>query len=1420
MDGLLTGAEPGLVGNWRLDEASGTIATDQSSSGNDGTLGGAIGPAAEPTWDGYSTDMNVVLNVPAGTGVLANDLDAEGDTLTATNLDTSSTLGLVTLNADGSFTYDPNGQFNFLLPGQIATDTFSYTANDGTGDSNVATVTITIVGVDVTAPIVTVNALTTNDSTPQLTGTVDDPLATIQVTVGGNSYAATNNGDGTWALADDTIAPALADGTYDVAVTATDPSLNAGTDGSVNELVIDTAAPTVTVNNLTTNDTTPQLTGTISDPTATIQVTVNGNTYAATNNGDGTWTLADDSIAPALADGTYDVAVTATDAATNAGTDGSVNELVIDTAAPTVTVNSLTTNDTTPQLTGTVSDPAATIQVTVNGNTYAATNNGDGTWTLADNTIAPALVDGTYDVAVTATDAATNAGTDASINELVIDTAAPTVTVNNLTTNDTTPQLTGTVSDPAATIQVTVNGNTYAATNNGDGTWTLADDTIAPALADGTYDVAVTATDPSLNAGTDGSVNELVIDTAAPTVTVNSLTTNDATPQLTGTVNDPAATIQVTVNGNTYAATNNGDGTWTLADDTIAPALTDGTYDVAVTATDAATNAGTDASINELVIDTTAPTVTVNPLTTNDSTPQLNGTVSDPAATIQVTVGGNSYAATNNGDGTWTLADNTIAPALADGTYDVAVTATDAATNAGTDASINELVIDTNAPAVTVNTLITNDSTPQLTGTVSDPAATIQVTVGGNTYAATNNGDGTWTLADDTIAPALADGTYDVAVTATDATSNVGTDASINELTVDTTAPVVTVNPLTTNDPTPQLTGTVDDPLATIQVTVGGNSYAATNNGDGTWTLADNTIAPALADGTYDVSATATDAATNAGTDITVNELTIDTNITPVANDDAYTVAENGTLATVAGINDVLQNDTDANFDPLIVNTTPVSGPSDGTLVLNADGTFTYTPDLNFSGSDSFVYEISDGRGGLAQATVTITVTPVNNAPSANADGYTIAEDGSLVIGAAAGVLDNDTDTDGDSLTANTTAVVGPTNGMLVLAADGSFTYSPDANFFGSDSFVYEVNDGNGGTAQANVNINVTSVNDMPAAIQDNLLVSDDLPLSFTAASMLANDTDIEGEALTIVSVSTPSFGTLSDDGNGNYIYTPGAGFQGTDSFSYTVADASGGTATAFVFVDVAGAPLPPTDNPTTPPGDESSDPDPDSPAPDDEPAADPEAPTQLSANPVVGGPVPTTINLGMANVHLVGSGTPIQAEGSDTRNDAPAPAKFLYDRLSTLATGFEFEGFGLKDVNLNHDVLFQALDTMKREMSGLAANSDERFAAVVTQVAVGTSVALSAGFVSWVIRGGALATTLLSTMPVWKGFDPLPLLAARRKKSEDDDENENGDNQDNWSDAIAAERMFFNQEQESEQTIEAATEEEPEEGGDEDHRS
>ena len=124
------------------------------------------------------------------------------------------------------------------------------------------------------------------------------------------------------------------------------------------------------------------------------------------------------------------------------------------------------------------------------GQTRAAANNGNGTWTLADNALTPALADGTYNVTVTATDSVGNAGVDANSNELRIDTATPTITVTPKITNDTTPSLSGTVNDATAAITVVVNGQTRTATNNGNGTWTLADGALT-ALPQGTYNLSL-----------------------------------------------------------------------------------------------------------------------------------------------------------------------------------------------------------------------------------------------------------------------------------------------------------------------------------------------------------------------------------------------------------------------------------------------------------------------------------------------------------------------------------------------------------------------------------------------------------------------------------------------------------------------------------------------------------------------------------------------------------------------------------------------------------------------------------------------------------------------------------------------------------------------------------------------------------------
>ena len=190
-DALLAGNETGLVGNWRFDEGEGNTAFDQSASANHGTFGGVDAPAAEPVWSGYLTNQDTVLDTTALAidGVLDNDRDAVGETLTATNLDTSGTLGLVTLNADGSFTYDPNGQFENLGAGEHAIDSFTYTANDGTGDSNTATVTITVSGFN-DAPTAANKTVTTDEDTTYTFGAADfnfsdidgDTLESIKVT--------------------------------------------------------------------------------------------------------------------------------------------------------------------------------------------------------------------------------------------------------------------------------------------------------------------------------------------------------------------------------------------------------------------------------------------------------------------------------------------------------------------------------------------------------------------------------------------------------------------------------------------------------------------------------------------------------------------------------------------------------------------------------------------------------------------------------------------------------------------------------------------------------------------------------------------------------------------------------------------------------------------------------------------------------------------------------------------------------------------------------------------------------------------------------------------------------------------------------------------------------------------------------------
>ncbi|WP_149932485.1 Ig-like domain-containing protein, partial [Acinetobacter oleivorans] len=597
-------------------------------------------------------------------------------------------------------------------PGDLTDgQTVTATATDPAGNTSLPG--SGVVSADITAPVVALDDVLTNDSTPALTGTVNDPTATVVVTVDGVNYPATNNGDGTWTLADNTL-PALTDGPHTITVTATDPAGNAGTDTAV--VTIDTTAPNAPV--LDPINATDPVTGT-AEPGSTVTVSFpDGTTATVVAGTDGSWSVANPGD---LTDG-QTVTATATDPAGNTSLPGS-GVVSADITAPVVALDDVLTNDSTPALTGTVNDPTATVVVTVDGTDYPAVNNGDGTWTLADNTL-PALTDGPHTITVTATDPAGNAGTDTAV--VTIDTTAPNAPV--LDPINATDPVTGTA-EPGSTVTVSFpDGTTATVVAGTDGSWSVPN---PGDLTDG-QTVTATATDPAGNTSLPGS-GVVSADITAPVVALDDVLTNDSTPALTGTVNDPTATVVVTVDGTDYPAVNNGDGTWTLADNTL-PALTDGPHTITVTATDPAGNAGTDTAV--VTIDTTAPNAPV--LDPINATDPVTGTA-EPGSTVTVSFPDGTTATVVAGtDGSWSVANPGD---LTDG-QTVTATATDPAGNTSLPGS-GVVSADITAPVVALDDVLTNDSTPALTGTVNDPTATVVVTVDGTDYPAVNNGDGT-----------------------------------------------------------------------------------------------------------------------------------------------------------------------------------------------------------------------------------------------------------------------------------------------------------------------------------------------------------------------------------------------------------------------------------------------------------------------------------------------------------------------------------------------------------------------------------------------------------------------------------------------------------------------------------------------------
>ena len=291
----------------------------------------------------------------------------------------------------------------------------------------------------------------------------------------------------------------------------------------------------------------------------------------------------------------------------------------------------------------------------------------------------------------------------------------------------------------------------------------------------------------------------------------------------------------------------------------------------------------------------------------------------------------------------------------------------------------------------------------------------------------------------------------------------------------------------------------------------------------------------------------------------------------PTAVDDALATPEDQAIVV-----DALANDTDVDGDALVITSATAADPSTGTASVVVQGGKTvivFTPAENYHGPAVVNYTISDGHGGTDQAVVKIEVTPANDAPVAADDAVATLEDQAIVVDALA----NDTDVDGDALVITSATAADPSTGTASVVVQGGKTvivFTPAENYHGPAVVNYTISDGHGGTDQAVVKIEVTPANDAPVAADDAVATPEDQAIVVDA---LANDTDVDGDALVITSATAadPSTGTASvvvQGGKTVIVFTPAENYHGPAVVNYTISDGHGGTDQAVVKIEVTPA--------------------------------------------------------------------------------------------------------------------------------------------------------------------------------------------------------------------------------------------------------
>jgi VCBS repeat-containing protein len=1344
------------------------------------TVVDVVGAATEDASNPNLTDSGSVTFAEVDDTDLLNSSVALTNTITtgpavpaglATALNSGLSLTQTGTN-DGTIDWDfnvANSLTQYLADGETVTATYTITVTDdsGTGiDTTTQDVTVVITGANDTPTITVVDvvgAVTEDASTPNLTDGGSVSFAEVDDTDLLNSSVALTN------------------------TVTTGPSVPAG--------LATALSSALSLTQTGTND--GSIAWDFSVANSEVQYLADGETVTATY----TITVADDS-GTGMDSATQNVTVVIT------GTNDTPTITVVDVAG------AVTEDASTPNLTDSGSVTFAELDETDVINSSVALTN-----TITTGPSVPAGLATALNSALSLTQTGTNDGSidwdfsvANSLTQYLADgetvTATYTVTLTDdsgtgtdTTTQDVTVVITGTNDTPTITVvdvvgAVTEDASTPNLTDSGSINFSEVDDTD---LLNSVVSLTNTTTmGPTVPAGLSTALSSAL--------SLTQTGTNDGS--IAWDFNVPNSEVQYLAAGETVTATytitvtdDSGTGTNTTTQD-VTVVIT-GTNDgpVAVAGTDAASEDG--AIVSGTLTETDSDTTDTHTFALISNTSEGNAVVQpngdytfDPGADFQDLALGETrdvsftFEVTDNNDAT---SQNTITITVT-GTNDgpVAQPGINTAIEDGT--VINGTLTETDVDTTDTHTfaLVSNTSEGnvivQPNGDYTfDPGADFQDLGAG----ATRDVSFTFEVTDNN--GATNQNTITIRVTGTNdaPTAVIADNLSVNENT-DTAGGYTVAN----------LVGTDIDAGETLSFSIVGGTDASSFSIIGNQLVLDDGVLDFETQNTYDVTVRVTDSG-GLTHDQSVTIVVQDINEAPVViNNNLAFVVEEQTVT----IDSSLLTTTDQDQTAAQLTYTIDSATVNGTLFINgapatvgstltqADinaGRFTYTHINSNATTDSFSFTVDDGQGlSVTGQTFNVSIGLVNDVPIAADDSYTIDEDSAPVT---LDVVSNDFDQDFDPLSISIVSTP-DSGGSLSVNLDGTFNYQPVANYFGTETFVYEVNDGRGGTDQATVTVTINPVNDAPDAQDDSYVVLPGLP-HVTVNSILSNDSDIENSALTAVLLDGPDNGQIALQANGQFTYTPNDGFVGADSFTYMANDGTDMTV-ARVEITVIGIVIPPVDPPTpdeptddndndnddTDDGSNNSDNDSSSnePSDDNDDFDDNEEDEEDEGDVVPGGiysltrnnvaPIldlrdtegfeSTTNDLGQLTRNLTNqsrASTVLRAILLST-----SPDDVVENRTSEELDRIQIEARFYSVFDANY--LFTELDDMEQSSQTMGE----------FDVTVGAVTAFGTiGYVLWALRGGTLVALALSQLPAWQMIDPLPILDGygdENKKSNKED--------------------------------------------------